>query len=945
MTGTGPAVGRRASLAGIASPFAGARFEIPENGLRVGRIAEQNDLVIMDPEISRSHARLMRESGAVRIIDSSANGTYVNGCRVSERVLQSGDVIRFGFSEANSFRLELETAAVAAAGNAPHHGTIVAAIPVPRSRATVVDNLEELAAEAPPRLQLVLDQYAVKDLPLPGGPLRIGRGDEPGLLRIEHPSVSTLHAEVRMVDGAAVLRDLQSVNGTFVNGNRITEHALQEGDLIQLGACESHLLLYRSSRSRSAVLRDLELKKPVTTLGRDPANDIHLQHPTVSSRHAEIRRDGKAFEILDAGSSNGTFVNGARIRRQRLNPGDRIALGAIHLVFDGATIEQRSDGSRIRLVASALTQTAKDTNTGKTLVILDNISLAFEPAEFIGLLGPSGAGKSTLMDALNGSRPAHQGHVLLNGADLYSQFASLRSVIGYLPQEDVLHRDLTAKECLYYSARLRLPDDFSDAEMWKRVNEVVHELELGERANTPIRQLSGGQRKRVSLGIELLSKPALLFVDEPTAGQDPRTEMKMMQLFRQIANRGSTVIINTHLLGSFSLLDKVAVLVKGKMAFYGPSQEMLPFFNAARPPEIFDRLQEREPKDWAERYRKSPLYQAQVANAVGDSGHPPHPAPAPRTAKPARRSLLRQMSTLLARQVTLKLKDWGTVAALLLPPAVIAVLMGVMKRAPNEPKTLFMVVMVALWFGCSGSVREIVDELPVFRRERQRDLKIISYLGGKLVFLAVLSAAQAALFLGVLAAMGAVQNHLAEAFVLTWAMAIEGGMIGLAISAIFSSAEKALYAFPLAMIPQMLLAGLLIPVVGLHPFYPVVQGQKLEIREIPPSLVAPGMSNTLRFGLSPLMVSRWGMEAFADLYVHDQRDYSFPLLNSIALSIHPKDAENTRRGLEAIRDRGVSAAGTTLDSKSAFPKYLGILGIFAAVLVGGTMLVLRGKET
>jgi len=166
---------------------------------------------------------------------------------------------------------------------------------------------------------------------------------------------------------------------------------------------------------------------------------------------------------------------------------------------------------------------------------------------------------------MNGSRRAQQGQVLFNSADLYNEFASLRSAIGYVPQEDILHRQLTVKECLYYSARLRLPDDFEEADIWERVNETVKILELADRADLVIAQLSGGQRKRVSLGIELLSKPAVLFVDEPTAGQDPRTEIKMMQLFREIANRGSTVIINTHLLGSFSLLDKVAVLVRGKL--------------------------------------------------------------------------------------------------------------------------------------------------------------------------------------------------------------------------------------------------------------------------------------------------------------------------------------------------------------------------------------------
>jgi ABC transport system ATP-binding/permease protein len=528
--------------------------------------------VIADPEVSRQHAQIEAGAdGAVRLVDrGAANGTFVDGRRVREAVLQPGNVVRFGLHEENSFVFQAAMAAAAAAGRSAGPAPSASA-----ARGTIIMSASDMEEAAPRRrLQLVLDQYAVRDIPIEGPRIEFGRTEGPGKVAIDHPSIAPRHAELLNTEQSATLRDLGSPQGTFVNSERIRERALQEGDLIQFGTCESHVFLYRESRTRATVLRDVELNSPVVTIGRAADNNIRLEHPTISGHHAKVCKVDGGFEIVDLGSTNGTFINGQRVSRQLLNPHDRISLGAVQFVFDGSQMEQQSDG--ILLTAQALRVEVKDYSTGAPLRLLDDVSMVVEPREFVGLLGPSGAGKSTLMDALNGFRPAQRGSVQLNSADLYSEFDSLRSLIGYLPQEDILHRQLSVRECLYYSARLRLPDDFGETEIWNRVDQVMQELELSERADISIAQLSGGQRKRVSLGIELLSKPALLFVDEPTAGQDPRTEMKMMQLFREIANRGSTVVINTHLLGSFSLLDKVAVLVRGKMAYYGGSQDMLP---------------------------------------------------------------------------------------------------------------------------------------------------------------------------------------------------------------------------------------------------------------------------------------------------------------------------------------------------------------------------------
>ena len=930
----------KAWLIGEAGPIKGKRFALSGNAFKIGRMPGQNQVVLDDSEVSRFHATiLVSPAGEFRLQDSSANGTFVNGQKIQDAILRSGDRIRFGLNQANTFLFEAP--GLAEGNSLGGGGTVRAQAVAVQRKHTLIAPVEDLPGPIC-RFQLVLDKYAVQDIPIPDSRLLLGRASGKGRFAIDHSSISETHAEVSVApDGRATLNDLQSLNGTFVNGERITSKGLEEGDLVQLGACESYLLLFRDSRPRAQKLSEIDLKQDVIRLGRSPSNTIRLEHPTVSAVHAEIRKINGSFELIDLESRNGTFVNGVRIQSKVLQMRDRISLGAMQFVFNGQQFEQQADGTRIRLVAQQLRTEVPDFQTGRTLRLLDDISLVLDPCEFVGLLGPSGAGKSTLMDALNGFRPASQGKVWLNDRSLYEYLKVLRSLIGYLPQEDILHRALTVRECLFYSARLRLPDDYTEAEIRSRVTDVIHDLELSERADNCIHQLSGGQRKRVSLGIELLSKPSLLFVDEPTAGQDPRTEAKLMELFREIANKGATVVINTHLLGSFSLLDKVAVLVRGKLAFFGPSQEMLPYFKAQRPHEVFDRLQARPPEEWASDYRQSSLCRQYITDSVGpEPSSAAGKAPAAQAELKVRHSVLRQFSTLLSRQFTLKLKDKGNVAALMVPPALIAVLMGFMKQGPNEPKSLFMMVLVALWFGCSACVRELVDEVPIYRRERQRDLKIASYLGSKLAYLVAVSGLQTGLFVGVMTLMGTQDGHFLAAWAITWLLGIQGGLIGLLISAIASSAEKALYAFPLTMIPQLLLAGLLIPVVALHPFYPRIVNDRVQVQDVPAELRQHGMSRALRYGLSPLMVARWGLESLADLYIHDNEPYSYVLLNSVSITFHPHDAETMRAFLEA----NTHGAENPPLSPAALLRYLEVLGVFTLVMCSAIAFATARKE-
>jgi ABC transport system ATP-binding/permease protein len=939
-----------ASLVRAAGPNQGQEVKVSKERFVIGRSQLGNDLVLNDDEISRSHAHLLRgPDGTWTVEDHSANGTFVDGHRVSRANLRPGCLLAFGSNKEMSFIFTMPGMKDANPPQAQH---------------SVV--LPEAAPEATNcRLQLVLNRYAVRDIPLRVGTLYLGNRRSPDTFQVDDRSVAPAHALIEVSgDGSVNLRDMQSPGGTLVNGARIASKRLEDGDLIQLGACDTQLFLFRDAGKRRQALGDFDLNKPVVVIGRAEGSDIHLTHPTVSSRHAEIRKleDGK-LELIDLNSANGTFVNGMRVARKVLERRDRISIGGVQLTFDGLQLEQEADGKGVHIFASGLTRDVRD-GDGRTIRLLDNISIVLNPCEFVGLLGPSGAGKSTLMDAMNGFRPASAGQLMMNDRSLYQYPKLLRSLIGCLPQDDILHTALTVRQCLEFSAQLRMPSDFGDAEVRAQVERVLDALRLTERADEKISSLSGGQRKRASLGIEMLSDPAILYVDEPTAGQDPATEMQMMQLFRNLANRGSTVVINTHLLSFFSLLDKVAVLARGKLVYFGPAEDMLAYFKCKRPLEVYyllappgsDRTEEdRIAEEWKQRYLDSSVCAEHVNQPIEEAvllGRTSL-SPAAEAAKESSRgtSWLRQMKTVLTRQVALRIGDLSSVATLLLPPAVIGVLACFMRTGPNEPMTLLITILVAMWFSCSANVREVVDEWAIYRRERQRNLRLTSYLSAKLGYLAVVAGAQSFVFICILIVGKALQGHFLWVWLMMWVIGIQGGLIGLLISSVAPTSEAALYAFPLVMIPELLLAGLLIPV---HAQSVASADTKHPgIVEVMQTGDQRAMPAVLANVLSPLMVARWGLEGLADLYVHDPvsgqaTDYRFPLLSNVTITLHPGDAAGAMSRIASPPRQEACAyqffRARNLNEKDAVPQYLLIQCVFIVVMITATAVAIRRRE-
>jgi ABC-type multidrug transport system ATPase subunit/pSer/pThr/pTyr-binding forkhead associated (FHA) protein len=830
--------------------LSGRTFSITAKGLMVGRDQTKCQIVLADDQITRQHAWIgLDQAGQVVLRDrESTNGSFVNKVRVKEVVLKPNDEISFGAGDKHLFRLESFTQAPttvvarkADTGEEDGHvrtsvvneADIVAAQQAERAKGgTVAIKLTDLMAR--PHVDLIVDKFAVKSEDIPDKGLVVGRDPARCQMVMEHASVSAVHAQFS-VKGAGVELTDQSVNGTFVNGIRIKSTELQDGDYITFGRYAGKSLIFRSGLERQLKMENIDLSKDHLVIGRDPSCDVVIAHPVVSKKHCEIvKQDGKCF-VVDMGSVNGTFVNGIRVKRHELQELDRVVIGPSELHFSGGNLTHIPDRRVVRLDSVHLNFQVTDRTTGQPKLLLDDLSLVVKPKELIGLLGPSGAGKTTLMNALNGFVKPTSGKVLYNGVDLYQNLDAMKSTIGFVPQEDIMHRQLPVRRCLYYAAKLRLSDDTSEDEINRRVDEMLDTLKLDpQRWDNPVATLSGGQRKRVSLGIELLPKPGVLFLDEPTAGLDPRTETLMMMLFRQLANQGSTIVITTHLLGSFGVLDKVVVLVQGRLAYYGPGTKFLEYFKAESPPDVYDDLTDNNTVPYSlelkKRFETSPQYQnlivepqktipTESATAAAAQGQAPS----------AKKFGLRQFTTLLQRTWELKFSDRAQTLLLFGQAPLVALLVALMASGPNQVQTIFMAIFSALWFGCSNAVREIVDEQTIYRRERQTGLKIPSYVLSKLGVLAFVSLVQCfSVVIICLLVNHALSLSLPEAgaaVLIMFLVSLNGALIGLLISAFVGTPEKALTLFPLVLIPELLLCGLFLPVRPIKTIIPITVEQ------------------------------------------------------------------------------------------------------------------------
>ncbi|WP_137991172.1 FHA domain-containing protein [Streptomyces vilmorinianum] len=560
-------------------------------------------------------------------------------------------------------------------------------------------------------------------------------------------------------------------------------------------------------------------------IGRGPDNDLVVDDLVVSRRHAELRAhpDG-TYWIYDLGSHNGTFLNGSPVAAARVTPDDIVGIGHSAFCLIGSQLVEFTDTGEVSLDVQDLAVTVD--HGRKTL--LDEVSFPVGQKCLLAVVGPSGSGKSTLLGALTGQRPADRGTVLYDGRDLYRDYAELRQRIGLVPQDDILHLQLTVRRALGYAAELRFPEDTAAAERRARVDEVIGELGLVERAEQHIHSLSGGQRKRVSVALELLTKPSLLFLDEPTSGLDPGMDRSVMHMLRGLADDGRTVIVVTHSVLSLDVCDRLLVLAPGgRVAYYGPPGDTLDFFGFDQWPEAFEAFENDRGRDWAGQYRTSRFHHQYIADAMdrtalSRTGAVPEPGP-PRKAQ----SWGSQLRTLVRRYTTALAADRTFLAIMIALPFV----MGAMARALSEgslnPESTLNVLLIlcvgGVLTGAANAVRELVKERTIYRRERAVGLSRSAYLMSKVVVLGLITVVQAVVLtlvaligvpLNVPDGKGVLFPPLVELTLAVALLSFTAMMLGLFVSAVVRKEEVTMPLLVLLAIVQVVFCGALLTVQG-----------------------------------------------------------------------------------------------------------------------------------
>jgi ABC-type multidrug transport system ATPase subunit/pSer/pThr/pTyr-binding forkhead associated (FHA) protein len=578
----------------------------------------------------------------------------------------------------------------------------------------------------------------------------------------------------------------------------------------------------------------------IMRIGRALENDLVVSDLQVSRHHAEFHSmpDGR-MEIRDLGSHNGTYVNGQPIPKggsTLLGPSDIVGVGHSTFRIVGDRLEEFVDTGEVTFSARHLTVTV---DGGKQ--ILKDVSFGVPEKSLIAVIGPSGSGKSTLLKALTGYRPANQGDVLYDNRNLYKQFAELRQRIGLVPQDDILHKELTVKKALTYAAKLRFPADTTGAERASRIDEVLRELKLDIHKEKKVTSLSGGQRKRVSVALELLTKPSLIFLDEPTSGLDPGMDRDVMQLLRGLADDGRTVLVVTHSVAELALCDKLLVMAPGgAVAYFGPPEEALNFFGYDTWADVFSAFENYRDYDWAGRWKGSQHYQMYAADIDAVAAQSVQPPQMQAMKPPKPQGWTGQFGTLVRRYVSVIASDKGFLALTVILPLVLGAVSLLIDFGdpllpkPIDPRTelpepnstattvLLILAVGACFAGAANSVRELIKERVIYERERATGLSRSAYLMSKVFVLGVITILQG-LLVGLigfasrdLPKEGLVLGGatLAELCLPIMGLGFTSMMFGLIISALVKTSEKTMPLLVMFAIIQVVFTGCLFTLHG-----------------------------------------------------------------------------------------------------------------------------------
>ncbi len=452
--------------------------------------------------------------------------------------------------------------------------------------------------------------------------------------------------------------------------------------------------------------------------------------------------------------------------------------------------------------------------------ILQELSLSVEPGELVAIAGGSGAGKSTLLEILAGLQPPSAGELRHDGVARGSR-VNAGSAIGYVPQDDIIHLEMPLRRTLRYAALLRLPAGTPADEAERVVDETLRDLDLADRADVPVRALSGGQRKRASIAVELLTRPRLFFLDEPTSGLDPSTAADVMRLLRRLSRRGITIVLTTHEPAGIDRCDRVVFLARdGHLAFTGTPTAARRYFGVESLTEVYERLAgEHTPQIWGKRFAESRVNSASRADSKQ------RPVPAARS-EVRRTGTIRQWWLLTRRNVDVLARNRLTLAILLGSPVLVTAMMATLfKRGAFDPgnaadvgpaQIVFWIAFDGFFFGLTYGLLQIVGELAVFRRERLAGLRVGAYVASKVTALLPVLAAVSAVLLVVLRALGRLPavgwDVYASLFATIVIEATSALALGLFASAAVSNAAQAALALPMLCFPQVLFGGAIVPV-------------------------------------------------------------------------------------------------------------------------------------
>lgn len=680
---------------------------------------------------------------------------------------------------------------------------------------------------------VIVDDSGIKEVDISGysdATYTFGRANDNSIV-INSEIVSGHHGEIVISNGVFYLKDNNSSNGTYIaygqQFSKIMPNEFYGGDnndmIIRLGTTQSMngrnpvLMLYDNNATQGN-WKTYNLHEGDNSIGRADNCDIRIKNVAVSRLHAGVRcRNGEIY-VFDNRSANGVFVNGVRITAPtRIQDKDIFTIMNATFILNGNQLFYKFATEGIALELRQLNKEVPSVNGKKT--ILDKVTLSIGANEFVAIIGGSGAGKTTLMTAMSGFDTDITGDVFCNGISLRDNFQTLKNIIGFVPQQDIVYENITLKKMLYYTAKLKMPEDTSNAEIEARIRDVLGMVELLEHQDTYIRRLSGGQKKRASIAVELLANPGLFFLDEPTSGLDPGTEQHLMHTLSKLSKeQEKTIIMVTHTTNNLHLCDKVIIMgYGGRLCYCGRPDGIKDFFNTDDIVKVYDMITA-DTKGWENRFKNSGINK--LGNVGGSSSG--------KEIKPRQASNVNQLSVLVRRYLTLIKNDVERLIMIFIQPILIGLLMalvaekGIYEKMFETRSILFALMSAGIWMGLFNTIQEIYKERGILKREYMANLKLPLYMLSKYIVQAMIAIIQSMILVAVfILVKGApecdgvlISNAVLEMVVTIFVTIYASAGFGLLISAASKNGDRAMSLAPFVLIFQLLFSGILFSLNG-----------------------------------------------------------------------------------------------------------------------------------